>query len=82
MSNEKCKLFEADVSRSWTSVGVTTAGHLRGVTAEMLSKIWSIDTKMVEMTLQVTTQLYQNGENTVLEKESWNQQSDADIQED
>ena len=31
-SNEKCELFEADVSESWTSVGVDTAGHPRGVT--------------------------------------------------
>ena len=46
MSNEKCKHFEADVSESWTYVGVMTAGCPRVVTAEMLSKIWSIDTKM------------------------------------
>ena len=58
-SNDKCKPFEADVSESWKSVGVTTAGHPRGVTAEILSKIWSIDTK-------VTTQLNRNGENTSL----------------
>ena len=66
MSNEKCKLFEADVSESWTYVGVTTTGHPRGVTAEMLSKIWLIDTKMAERTLQVTTQLNRHGENTSL----------------
>ena len=57
MSNEKCKRFESDFSELWTSVVVTTGGHPRGVTAEMLSKIWSIDTKMAERTLQVTTQL-------------------------
>ena len=66
MSNERCEIFEADVSESWTSVGVTTAGHPRGVTADMLSKIWSIDTKMVERTIQVTTQLNLIGENTSL----------------
>ena len=37
MINDKCELFEADVSESWTSVRVTTAGHPRGVTAEILS---------------------------------------------
>ena len=66
MSNDKCELFEADVNESCTSVGVTTAVHPRGVTVEMLSKIWSIDTKMTERTLQVTTQLNRNGENTSL----------------
>ena len=66
MSNEKCELFEADVSELWTSVGFMTAGHPRGVTVEMLSKIWLIDTKMAESTLQVTTQFNQNGENTSL----------------
>ena len=60
MRNEKCELFEAGVSELWTSVRVTTAGHPRGVTAEMLSKFWSIDTKMAERTLQVTTQLNRN----------------------
>ena len=66
MSNEKCELFEADVSELWTSMGVTTAGHPRGMTAEMFSKIWLIDTKMAERKLQVTTQLNQNGENNSL----------------
>ena len=66
MNNEKCELFEADVSESWKSVRVTTAGHPRGVTAEMLSKIWSIDIKISERKLQVTTQLNQNVENNYL----------------
>ena len=66
MRNEKWELFEADVSESWTPVGVTTAGHPRGMTAEMLSKTWSIDTKMAERILQVTTQLNRNWENTSL----------------
>ena len=68
MSNEKYELFEADVSELWTSVGFMTAGHPRGVTVEMLSKICSIDTIMAERTLQVTTQLNQNVENTSLER--------------
>ena len=66
MINDKCELFEADVSESWKSVRVTTAVHSRGVTAEMLSKIWSIDTKMAERELQVTTQLIRNGKNNSL----------------
>ena len=64
MSNDKCELFQAYVSESWTTVGVTTEGHPRGVTVKILSKIWLIDTKMAEKTLQVTTQLNLNGENT------------------
>jgi hypothetical protein len=42
--------FEADV-------GGTSASMPKGVSAEFLSKIWMIDLKQAEKTLEVTTQL-------------------------
>ena len=40
-----------------SSVGATTASKPTGVTAKHLSKVWRIDTKTAEKTLDVTTQL-------------------------
>ena len=72
---EACELFEAvstpDEDHVPTikardhiptvQVASTTAGKSRGITAEMLSKIWRIDHKMAEKTLQLTTQLNRVG---------------------
>ena len=60
------ELFEANISELWLNINTTSAGHPKWVTAEILSKIWPIDTNMDEKTLQVNTQLNQNGENTSL----------------
>ena len=44
-----CELFMAesdefteDVAEAWTEISSTTAGRTKGVTADMLSKIWTI----------------------------------------
>ena len=58
-----CKLFEAHANRAWVKVGSTTVSHPNGVTAEMLSKIWSIDHAMAARTLKMTTQLNRIDEN-------------------
>ena len=65
-NNGGCELLEADISELWETFNSTSAGHTKRVTAEILSKIWSIDHKMAEKTLQVTNQLNRNGDNTSL----------------
>ena len=63
-----CELFEADmesgVSQTRADIGSTTAGHPKGVTAKMLSNIWTIPHEMAEKTLCFTSQLNRQGENT------------------
>ena len=65
-----CEFFEADmeaaVSQTRAEIGSTTAGHPKGFTAEMLSKIWTIPYEMAEKTLRVMSQLNRQGENTSL----------------
>ena len=50
-----CELFEANmeqaVTKTWAEIGLTTAGQPKGVTPELLSKIWTIPFKMAEETL-------------------------------
>ena len=62
--NGSCELFKSGIRESWENVNATSAGHPKGVTTEILSRIWSIYHKMAEKTLQVTNQLTRNGENT------------------
>ena len=66
-----CELFMAeleelaeDVAEAWTEISSTTAGRPKGVTADMLSKIWTISHEMAEKTIQITSQLNREGENT------------------
>ena len=65
-----CELFEANmehtVTKTWDEIGSTTAGQAKGVTPELLSKIWTIPFKMAEETLRVTSQLNRHGKNTSL----------------
>ena len=34
--------LSADIAEAWNEIGSTTAGGLKGVTADMLSRIWII----------------------------------------
>ena len=67
---ESCELFEANMDQAVTKtraeIGSTTASQPKGVTPELLSKIWTIPFKMAEETLRVTSQLNRHGENTSL----------------
>ena len=66
-----CELFEANMEQAVTKtraeIGSATAGQPKGVTQELLSKIWTIPFKMAEETLRVTSQLNRHGKNTSLE---------------
>ena len=57
-----------DVAEAWTEISSTTAGRPKGVTADMLSKIWNISHEMAEKNIQITSQLNREGENTSLER--------------
>ena len=57
-----------DVTEAWTEISSTTAGRPKGVTADMLSKIWTISHEMADKTIQITSQLNREGENTYLER--------------
>ena len=65
-----CELFEDNmeqaVMKTRSEIGSTTAGQPKGVTPELLSKIWTDPFKMAEETLRVTYQLNRHGENTSL----------------
>ena len=65
-----CELFEANMEQAVTKtragIGSTTACQPKGVTPELLSKIWATPFKMAEETLRVTSQLNRHGENTSL----------------
>ncbi len=50
------------MNHAWAEVGSMMASHMKGVTAETLSKVWNIDHNMAEQTLNVTTQLNRIGE--------------------
>ena len=67
-----CELIEADieaaVSQTQAEIGSTTAGHPKGVTAEMISKIWTIPHDMAEKTLRVMSQLNRQVEKIVSEE--------------
>ena len=67
-NNESCEFFEADISESWENVNATSAKNPKRVTMEIISKIWSIDHKMAEKTLQVTNKLNWNREDTSLDR--------------
>ena len=67
-NNESCEFFEADISESWENVNSTSAKNPKRVTMEIISKIWSIDHKMAEKTLQVTNKLNWNREDTSLDR--------------
>ena len=58
--------MEQAATKTRAEIGSTTAGQPKGVTPELLSKIWTIPFKMAEETLQVTSQFNRNGENTSL----------------
>ena len=58
--------MEQAVTKTLDEIGSTIAGQPKGVTPELLSKIWKIPFKMAEETLRVTSQLNRNGENTYL----------------
>lgn len=61
IDNSGCELFEAVTD---ATVGAT-AGKPRGITAEQLAKVWTIDHKMAEKTLEVTTQLHRGGDSSL-----------------
>ena len=68
-----CELFLADldnssanITKAWTEIGFTKAGGPKGVTADMLSKIWTITYEMAVKTIALTRQLNREGENTSL----------------
>ena len=63
INDDGCELFEA---MSDAAIGSTTVGKRKGVTAEHLSKIWRIDHKMAERTLDQTTQLNRRGSDSTL----------------
>ena len=56
----------ADIAEAWTEIGSTTAEGPKGVTADMLSKIWTISHEMAVKTISLTSQLNREGENTSL----------------
>ena len=56
------------MDEAWTEISSTTAGRTKGVTADMLSKTWTISHEMAEKTIQITSQLKREGENTSLER--------------
>ena len=58
--------MEQSVTKTRAEIGSTTAGQPKGVTPELLSKIWMIPFKMAEDTLRVTSQLNRHGKNTSL----------------
>ncbi len=51
-----CELFEVQADHAWLKVGSATASHPKELTAEMLSKIWSIDHAMAARAMKVTAQ--------------------------
>ena len=68
-----CEIFLADldnsssdIAKAWTEIGYTTAVGTKGVTANMLSKIWTISHEMEVKTIALTSQLNREGENTSL----------------
>ena len=56
----------ADIAEAWNEIGSTTTGGPKGVTADMLSKIWTISYEMAVNTISLTSQLNLEGENTSL----------------
>ena len=52
----------ADIAKAWTEIGSTTAGGPKGVTADMISNIWTISHEMAVKTIALTSQLNQEGE--------------------
>ena len=68
-----CELFladldnsSADITKAWTGIVSKTAGGPKGVTADMISNIWTISHKMSVKTIALTSQLNREGENTSL----------------
>ena len=64
--NGSCELLEADISEAWEILMPHQPYIQKGWQQKILLKVSSIDHKMAEKTLQVTTQLNRNGENTSL----------------
>ena len=58
--------LSADIAEAWNEIGSTTAGGSKGVTADMLSKIWTIPHEMAVKTIVLTSQLNREGKNTYL----------------
>ena len=58
--------LSADIAEAWTGIGSTTSGGPKGVTADMISKIWTISHEMAVKTIELTIQLNQEGENASL----------------
>ena len=58
--------MEQAATKTRAEIGSTTAVQPKGVTPELLSKIWTIPFKMAEETLRITSQLNRHGENTSL----------------
>ena len=63
-----CEIFSedldnssADIAEAWTEIGSTTSGGPKGVTADILSKIWTISHDMAVNTIELTRQLKQEG---------------------
>ena len=56
----------ADIPEAWTEIGSTTDGGPKVVTADMLSNIWTISHEMEVKTIELTSQLNREGENTSL----------------
>ena len=57
-NDDRCELFE-EVSSA--NISSTSASKPKGVTAEMLSKIWRIDHEIAACTLKITTQQNNSG---------------------
>ena len=51
----------SDIAAAWTDIGSTKAGGPKGVTADMLSKIWTISHEMTVNTIALTSQLNREG---------------------
>ena len=58
--------MDIDLDALISSVGVTTASNPTGVTAKHLSKVWRIDTKTSEKTLDITKKLLRRTDDPTL----------------
>jgi hypothetical protein len=64
VNDAACEVFEARV----VQLSAISAGRLKGVTPELLSKIWSIPFDDAARTLSVTTQLIRQDPNSLLSR--------------
>ena len=60
--------LDVDLDALISSMGETTASKPTGVTAKHMSKVWRIDSKTAEKTLDVTTQLLRRSDDPTLSR--------------